>query len=271
MDGPISTSEAAGTPPPFTPAHARNPAPGPPEKVPPVSEDRRPRSAGREEVGKPPRRNRRAEEQEETKKEERAHSTEIDRAATDAADKARQSGSSRDTDPQREGRAKQKQSNPPETLPLDRSGNGQPKSYQESYPLPGDSSKPERYDDLADALAAAKRRWAEVNQEALEAHTLPGQTTQQETDGAERPEQVTVHHVPPLSEPSRDEAPTTSVRDIPTPRFPTSTQAGAGTEVADQDVAMRGDLHGPSVIRYQSFAMALSNPHQTRPVIDIFV
>jgi len=271
MDGPISTSEAAGTPPPFTPAHARNPAPGPPEKVIPVSEDSRPRSAGREEVGKPPVRDPRAEEHEGAKKQERAHSIESDRAGPDERGNGKKARSSTDSHRGHEARAEQKQSSPPESLPLDRSGNQQPKPEEESYPLPGDASKPERYDDLADALAAAKRRWAEVNQEALEAHTLPRQADDDETDGAETPEEVTAQHVPPFSDPSRDETPTATAGHTLTPRFSPSADSSDRTEVAHQDVAMGRDLHGPSVIRYQSFAMALSNPHQTRPIIDIFV
>lgn len=272
MDGPISTSEAAGTPPPFTPAHARSPALGPPEKVTPVSEDSRSRSAGREEVGKPPVQNREAKEQEGTKKREPVHSIETRRAEADDADKARQSGSSSEADHPREGRAEQKHSSPPESLPLESTGTGQPESDDDPHPLPGDASKPQQYDNLADALAAAKERWAEVNQEALTANTLPGQVAEEETGGAERTEEVTAEHVPSSPDPSRHEAPTATGGDIRTPRFSPSADTDPGTaKAASQDVPMSSDLHRQSVSRYQSFAMALSNPHQTRPIIDVFV
>ena len=208
MDGPISTSEAAGTPPPFTPAHARSPAPVPTEKVTPVSEDSRSRSAGREEVGKPPVQNREAKEQEGTKKQEPVHSIETHRAEADDADKGKKPGSSTDADLPREGRAEQQQSSPPESLPLEPTGNGRPESDDDPHPLPGDSSKPEGYGNLADALAAAKKRWAEVNQEALDANTLPGQAAEEETDGAKETEKVTAEHVPSSQGPSRHEAPT---------------------------------------------------------------
>jgi hypothetical protein len=270
MDGPISTSEVAGTPPPFTPAHVRSPALGPPEKVTPVLEDSRSSSAGREEVAKPPVQNREARELEGTREQEPAHSIETHRAAADDRDKGRKPGSSTDTDHPREGRSEKRQSSPPESLPLEQTGNRKPES-EDPHPLPGDSSKPEGYDDLADALAAAKQRWAEVNQEVLEANTLPGQAAEEETDGAPRTEEATARHVPPSPDPSRHEAPSATGGDIRTPRFSPSTDAGSGTRAASQDVPMSSDLHRLSVSRYQSFAMALSNPHQTRPILDVFV
>lgn len=175
MDGPISTSEAPGASAQFTPAQMLNPALAPPEKVTPVSKDSRPRSASRDEVGEPPGgtkgrssdQGHKAEEQREARKEKPAYFVEIERADADRLD-----GGS----PQPE-----------------------PEDSKEPLPLPGDPSRPKRYDDLADVIAAAKERWAEVNRETLEANALP------------------------------------------------------------------------LVIRYQSLAMALSNPHQTRPIIDLFV
>jgi len=271
MDGPISTSEAVGTPPPFTPAHARSPALGPPERVTPVSEDSRSRSAGREEVGKPPVQNREAKEQEGTRKQDPAHSTETHRAKADDADKGKKPGSSTDADHPREGLAQQKQSSPPESLRLEPTGNRQSESDDDPHPLPGDPSKPERYDNLADALAAAKKRWAEVNQEALDANTLPGQAAEEKTDGAKEAGEVTAEHVPFSQDPSRHEAPRATGRDVHTPRFSPSADTGSGTKAASQDDPMSSDLHRQSVIRYQSFAMALSNPHQSRPIIDVFV
>jgi hypothetical protein len=268
MDGPISTSEAAGTPPPFMPAHARSPALGPPEKVAPVSEDSRPRSAGREEVGNPSVRNREDKEKEGARKPEPAYSVEIDRTEADDADRGKRVGSSTDADHPREGIAEQRQSSPPELLPLEQAGTRQTRTDDDPPPLPGDSSKPEQHDDLADALAAAKRRWAEVNQEALEADTLPGEVAEEEADGAE---EMTAQQVPSSLDPSRHEAPTTKGAHILTTGFSPSADAGSRTKATDQDVATRNELHRQSVIRYQSFAMALSNPHQTRPIIDVFV
>jgi hypothetical protein len=222
-------------------------------------------------VGKPPLQNREAKELEGTKKQEPPHSVETHRAEADDTDKARQSGSSTHADHPREGRAEKKQSSPPESLPLEPTGNGQPESDDDPHPLLGDSSKPQQYDNLADALAAAKTRWAEVNQEALEANTLPGQAAEEETNGARETEGATAEHVPSSPDPSRHEAPKATGGEIRTPRFSPSAETGSGTKAASQDVPMSSDLHRQSVIRYQSFAMALSNPHQTRPIIDVFV
>jgi hypothetical protein len=156
-------------------------------------------------------------------------------------------------------------------LPLKPTGNGQPGSGDDPHPLPGDSSKPEQYDNLTDALAAAKKRWVDVNQEALDANTLPGHVAEEKTDGARETEEVTAEQVPSSPDPSRHEAPTATGADTRTPRFSPSADTDPRTKAASQDVPMSSDLHRQSVIRYQSFAMALSNPHQTRPIIDVFV
>ena len=58
---------------------------------------------------------------------------------------------------------------------------------REALPLPGESSTPPPRMFLAEALAAAKARWAEVNEEALEASTLPGQPLAEKAPGPTAP------------------------------------------------------------------------------------
>lgn len=83
---------------------------------------------------------------------------------------------------------------------------------------PGGSSAPPPHVALAEALAAAKARWVEVNQEVLEANTLPG------------------HSLP--------DSPHVEVND---------------------------GLQRRLAIHYENLATSLSNPHPTKPVIDLFV
>jgi hypothetical protein len=156
-------------------------------------------------------------------------------------------------------------------LPRETTGNGKPETDDDPNPLPGDSSKPQPYDNLADALAAAKERWAEVNQETLEANTLPGKAAEEGIDGARRTEEATAEHAPSSPVPSHHEAPAVTGADPQNPRFSPSAETGSGKKATSHDVPMSNDIHRQSVIRYQSFAMALSNPHQTRPIIDVFV
>ncbi len=139
---------------------------------------------------------------------------------------------------------------------------GPAKTQEPAYfvePLPGDTSAPTPRELLAEALAAAKARWAEVNQEALEANTLPGQ---------------------PLPDPSRDTVPAGNrgITDTPHPSSPADT--GFSSKAPDSrapsgkdspDVEMASGLHRQLTIRYESLATSLSNPHPTKPVIDLFV
>jgi hypothetical protein len=232
MDGPISTSEAPGVSAPFTPAQMLNPGLGPPEKVTPVSKDSRPRSAGRHEVGESPRgtkgrssdRSYKAEERGEAGKGKPAYFVEIEGAGTDDGEAA--------------GRR-------PE-----------PDENKEPLPLPGDPSRPKRYEDLADAIAAAKERWAEVNREALEANVLPRGGDPSEDAAAQ---QGGVAPSPPFSPPSGKNSGTEPVGESTPPKR------------TPGDVTTSRDAENLFVTRYQTLAMALSNPHRTRPLIDLFV
>ena len=276
MDGPISTSEVAGASQQFAPVQAQSPSLDPPEKVNPVSEESAPRSSGRDEVGQPAKksnessdRNREAEERAEAKTQKPAYTIERHRAEPEdpQEEKRVESGFKDDSASGRAAQNATKRS--PET-----------ERSESTTPLPEDSSRSERYDDLATAIAAAKERWAEVNEEALEANALPGQGEHEEAEGDEETEEEAAQHIQSFPDPSRYEAPTANGGVIQTPRFSSPGKTGLTTKALDPsaplgetppDVAVNGAHQRQLAIRYQSFAAALSNPHQTRPIIDIFV
>ena len=209
MDGPISTSEAAGPAQRATSVPFRNPSVGPPEKVPPVSEGNRSRSSVQDEAGLPEKTNRNPA----------------------ARNRKTGAGESAKTEP------------PPYFVEL----------------RPGETSTPAPREFLAEALAAVKARWAEVNREALEANTLPGQ---------------------PLPDSPRDAAPVEG-RDITdTPRTSSAEDVGfsskalnptASSGKGSPDVEMSDGLQHQLTVRYENLVTSLSNPHPTRPVIDLFV
>jgi hypothetical protein len=124
-------------------------------------------------------------------------------------------------------------------------------------PLPPaeDASPPQHYEDLNQAIAAAKARWAEVNREALEAGTLPGEDDPDADPTATRD----MMQAPPSSS-SLDGGSEKNGIDRTTP---------PGKPPADTSV--NHDPMLPFVARYQTFAVALSNPQQARPIIDVFV
>ena len=143
MDGPISTSEAAGPAQRAIPIPFRRPPVGPPEKVDPVSEGNRSRASVREETDRPVETipnalagDRKAEP--ETPAETQAPAYYVELRQQEEA------GSDRDS-------------------------------------LPGKSPEPPAWESLAEALAAAKARWVEVNKETLEANT-PDPTALPEKD-----------------------------------------------------------------------------------------
>ena len=195
MDGPISTNESAGSAQQagFVPVRALSV--GPPDKVPPVSEDSRSRSTARDEVGVPGKTysassgREKAEQPVKEKTQEPAYFVEFPLPSGERESAAVRS-------------AKQ------------HLAEAEPEEGQEPLSLAGDPSQPKRYDDLSDLLEAAKRRWTEVNQDALDRSIPPG---------------------PP------------------------------------HDPMLGSGVQRQLATRYQSFAMALSNPHQSRPIVDLFV
>jgi hypothetical protein len=237
MDGPISTSEPAGPAQQAACIPFRRPSVGPPEKVPPVSEGNRPRSAGRDEAGlhgevsrNPEPQDRKAEMGGPANGKERGRPLPADRGSAGTRSEIKK----------------------PFKLETDKD--------RETLPLTGDSSTPALRKPLAEALAAAKARWAEVNQEALEADILPGQ---------------------PVADSSSDPAAPAEGRDITDTRRTSSTaDMGFSSEALDptapsgkdsSEVERSNGLHRRLTIRYENLATSLSNPHPTRPVIDLLV
>jgi hypothetical protein len=129
----------------------------------------------------------------------------------------------------------------------------------ETLPLPGDSPGSSRHEALAEALAAAKARWAEINKDVLEANALPGQS---------------------LPDPTGEAAPAEG-RDITDTRRHSSTRdAGFSSKTPDPTALSGKDspgveqsdvLHHRLASRYESLAASLSSPHPTQPLIDLFV
>ena len=225
MDGPMSTNEAAGPAQQATSIPFRNPSVGPAEKVPAVSEGNRSRSSVRDEAGLPGKMNR-----------------------NPAA-----------RDPKTEAGGSEKTQAPPYFVEFRERLESGTEEGRETLPLPGESSTPAPHEVLAEALAAAKARWAEVNREALEANTLPGQ---------------------PLPDTPRDAAPVEG-RDITdTPRTSSAEDVGFSSRALNPtassgkdspDVEMSNGLQHPLTVRYENLVTSLSNPHPTKPVIDLFV
>jgi len=226
MDGPISTSEAAGPAQQATSIPFRNPSVGAPEKVPPVLEGDRSRSSVQDEQGLPGRINRKP--------------AARDRKAEAGGPAKTQSPPLRCRTPAGAGRGfgQGTQTDSSRGAPPSSLESGTDKD-REAPPLPGDSSTPAPREVLAEALAAAKARWAEVNQEALEKNILSGQS---------------------LPDPSGDAAPAEG-RDLTDTRRTSSTP----------DVEMSGGFLRRLTTRYENLEASLSNPHPAPPIIDVFV
>ena len=200
------------------------------------------------------------------KTQESAYFVELRPGEADDSGRNRQTGSSRDAPPGPPKREGKERGQPLSADPGSAGARSEIKEpfksgadkRREALPLPGDSSAPTPREVLAEALAAAKARWAEVNQEALEANTLPGQ---------------------PLPDPSRNAVPAENrgITDTPHPSSPVDT--GVSSRAPDSrpsgkdspNVEMASGLHRQLTIRYESLATSLSNPHPTRPIVDLFV
>jgi hypothetical protein len=133
-------------------------------------------------------------------------------------------------------------------------------------------------EDLAEAIGRTRERWAEVNREIAEARESAGREdseAEEEEDEAEEP----AHNVQSFPHPSRYEAPAPNGNPTYTPRFSPASESALTSRALDpaapllgpSEVAVGDSGNRQAKIRYQSFAMALSNPHQARPVIDVFV
>jgi hypothetical protein len=131
--------------------------------------------------------------------------------------------------------------------------------------------------DLAGALERVQQRWAEVNRGIVEARESTGRNEQrieqEEEDEAEEPGSVQS-----FPDPSRYESPAPNGNSVFTPRFSPASDSVLTSKALDPaeplgltEVAVSGAGRRQAAIRYQSFAMALSDPHQTTPVIDVFV
>lgn len=222
MDSTISTSEAAGPAQRAASVPLRSPPVVPPEKVPPVSEGNRSHSSSQDEAGLPEKVNRNPEPQDRkaetggpAKTQAPPYSVELQPGEAEDSGKVRLTGSSQDAPPS------------PFKSEADKG--------REALPLPGDSSAPAPHEVLAEALAAAKALWAEVNQEALEANTLR----------------------------------TYSTADVEFSSKALGPTAPTGKD--SSDVEMSNGLQRQLTIRYENLATSLSNPHPTKPVIDLFV
>jgi hypothetical protein len=237
MDGPISTSEAAGPAQQATSIPFRSPSVGPPEKVPPVLEGDRSRSSVQDEESlpgkirrKPAARDRKAEAGGPAKTQSPPYVVELRPGQAEDSGKGTQTGSSRGAAASSLESGTDKDREPP--------------------PLPGGSSTPAPREVLAEALAAAKARWAEVNQEALEANALPDQPLPDSPHGAA----------------------TTEGRDITDTHFSSRVPDLAAPSAKDSpDVEMSRGFHHRVTILYENLATSLSNPHPTKPLIDVFV
>jgi hypothetical protein len=257
MDGPISTNESAGSAQQAGFVPVRTLSVDSPDKVPPVSEDSRSRSTARDEVGVPGK----------------------TYSASSGRDKPEQPVKEKTQEPayfvefplpsgERESAAVRSDKQ--------HLAEAEPEEGQEPLSLPGEPSQPKRYDDLSDLLEAAKRRWAEVNQESLEANALPGQSPEEAAEGNE---EATAGLSPSAPDPSRYDTQEANREVIHEHRFSSSADRRSTTKPlnpnappgAPQDPMLGSAVRHQQATRYQSFAMALSNPHQTRPIVDLFV
>jgi hypothetical protein len=97
---------------------------------------------------------------------------------------------------------------------------------------------------------------------------------EEEEDPAEEP----AAGVQSFPDPSRYESPAPNGNSIYTPRFSPASESVLTSKALDPteplgpaEVSVSSTGRRQAAIRYQSFAMALSDPDQTTPVIDVFV
>jgi hypothetical protein len=147
---------------------------------------------------------------------------------------------------------------------------------REAVPLPGDPSASTPGEVLGEALANVKERWAEVNQEALNAGTLPVQGEEVWAEGFDGMEDASSR---PLQEPSRDDAPQEG-RDITETRrtaspaevgfSPLEPEANAAPGEVARGAETQNGLQRQLASRYENLATSLSSPHPTQPIVDLF-
>ncbi len=292
MDGPISTNEAAGSLQQAASISFRSPSVGPPEKVPPVLEGERSRSSGQDETGQSDKMSRsragqeqRAEAERAAMKQQPAFFVEFGaREAEHAEEKSRLETSRELPPPPLEREAEERE----EALSADELSSGpltDQKSLfeagadqgREALSLPGDPSSPSPTEVLSDALANAKARWAEVNQEALESGTLPGQGDPIWAEGMEVTEDLSAQTLSDTS----GKAEAAENKNI-TEAGQASSQAEVGFSAGTQgQAAPTGEISmgaGPEnglqrqlTSRYESVSTSLSSPQPNRPIIDLFV
>jgi hypothetical protein len=246
MNGPIATSQAAGSAQQAASVAFGRPSAGPPEKVSPVSEGDRSRSSVRDEAGPPEKTQsnpaapgRKDGAGGSAKTQAPPYFVEFRPVEAEGAGRCRQTGSSEDA----------------LTSPLESRSDEE----RETLPLPGDSSAPAPREALAEALAAAKARWIEVNQEVLEANTLPGQSP------PDSPQDAAPVKGGDIMETRRTSSPT---EQASSPKVPDSAPpSGKGSP----DVEVGDGPRGRLAILYENLATSLSNPHPTKPLIDVFV
>ncbi len=250
MDGPISTSENAGSFQQAAPVTFRSPSVGPPEKVPPVTEGERSRSPGRDETGS---------------------SEKTDRSPL--ADRERSTGNERTTtkrDP-----AFCVEFGPGKADSANGRGRREPSG---DLPPPPLDKKAREAKQKEEALADVKERWAEVNQEALESGVLPGQGEPVWAEGTKGTEESPTRT---LSE-SEDEAADARGKDIAdTGRASTPAEVGFASREQDPTTPSTGAFQGSEeaenglqrqlTSRYEAVATSLANPHPTQPIVDLFV
>ncbi len=150
-------------------------------------------------------------------------------------------------------------------------------AFRQEAPPAEDSRGSEPRRDLSEAIGRAKERWAEVNREIARARDSAGQdaerTEEEEEDAVE--EESNIQSFP---DPSRYASPAPNGNVIYTPRFSPPQRSSLTTKALDPSaplgppaVAVSTAGEHQAAIRYQTFAMALSNPQQERPIIDVFV
>lgn len=263
MDGPISTNETSGS---FQQAASvtfRSPSVGAPEKVPPVTEGDRSRSSRRDETGQSEKMNRnptpqdqKAEIGRQATAREPAYFVELGPTARDEPLSADRVSADRLTNRKEAAEA-------------------EPAKGRETIPLTGTASSPPPSDVLADALADAKARWAEVNREALQSGILPGRGEPVRAEGVEVAEDPSS---PPVSDSSttpaegRGIAETGRTHSPAEVRFPSealdsAAPSGQGSRGVEADNGLQRQLTS----RYENMATSLSNPHPTQPIVDLFV
>lgn len=144
---------------------------------------------------------------------------------------------------------------------------------RDAIPLAGEARERTEPEDLAEAIGRTKERWAEVNREALEAREPAGR----EEQGDEEEEEEAAADIQSFPDPSRYASPAPNGTTIYTPRFSPSSDSALTSRALDPaeplgppEVSVTDAGQQQAAMRYQSFAMALSNPHQARPVIDVF-